>query len=122
MQEALKYFEKIDDPRSIRNQKHPLIMLIGTSLLASLGGIDSFSGFADFTDAHFEKLQEYFDFPNGPPSHDTYQRLWDGISPTQFYDSFQLFTESLAKRRIQLVNATLLPLICVKNFNRTFVV
>ena len=28
----------------------------------------------------------------------------------------------VADRRIQLVNATLLPLICVKNFNRTFVV
>lgn len=104
MQEALKYFEKIDDPRSVRNQKHPLITLIGTTLLASLAGIDSFSGFADFTEAHLEQLQEYFDFPSGPPSHDTYQRLWDGISPTQFYNSFQLFTASLAKLTPTFIN------------------
>jgi hypothetical protein len=47
-------------------------MIIGTTLLASLSGIDSFSGFADFTEAHIAKLIPYFDFPNGAPSHDTY--------------------------------------------------
>ena len=75
MQGALKYFADIDDPRSPRNQRHPLFMLIGTTLLASLAGIDSFSGFADFTEAHHDALSEYFDFPYGYPSHDTYQRL-----------------------------------------------
>ena len=97
MQGALRYFSDVDDPRSPRNQKHPLITLIGTSLLASLAGIDSFSGFADFTEAHYEHLIDYFDFPYGSPSHDTYQRLWDTINPSQFYASFLLFTESLAR-------------------------
>ena len=97
MNGALRYFSDIDDPRSWKNQKHPLMMLLGTTLLASLSGIDSFSGFADFTEAHYEHLIEYFDFPYGSPSHDTYQRLWDAINPSQFYKSFLLFTESLAK-------------------------
>ena len=96
MENALKYFEEIEDPRSIKNQKHPLMMLLGTSLLASLAGIDSFSGFADFTEAHYEKLESYFDFPHGTPSHDTYQRLWDNINPIEFYRAFSVFTESLA--------------------------
>ena len=104
MQEALKYFSDIDDPRSLRNQKHPLTMLIGTTLLASLSGIDSFSGFADFTEAHHDKLIDYFDFPYGCPSHDTYQRLWDAISPTQFYNSFLLFTASLNKLTQTFIN------------------
>lgn len=96
MNSALSYFENIQDPRSVRNQKHPLMSLIGTSLLASLAGIDSFSGFADFTESHFESLQTYFTFPHGPPSHDTYQRLWDAISPSEFYQSFHEFTRYLA--------------------------
>lgn len=104
MQEALKYFSDIEDPRSLRNQKHPLEMLIGTTLLASLAGIDSFSGFADFTEAHYEKLSSYFDFPHGCPSHDTYQRLWDAISPSEFYESFQMFTSSLSKLEQSLIN------------------
>ena len=65
MDDTLKYFSNLQDPRSFRNQKHPLRTLIGVSLLASLGGIDSFSGFADFAEAHFEQLKDYFDFPHG---------------------------------------------------------
>jgi predicted transposase YbfD/YdcC len=96
MKNALSCFETIQDPRSVRNQKHPLMTLIGTTLLASLAGIDSFSGFADFTEAHFDQLEEYFAFPHGSPSHDTYQRLWDEISPEEFYRCFQEFTQYLA--------------------------
>ena len=66
-----------------------------TSFLASLAGIDSFSGMADFTECHLDQLNQYFDFPNGAPSHDTYQRLWDAIDPSEFYRSFQSFTECL---------------------------
>lgn len=33
MEDALKYFKNIQDPRSNRNQKHPVITLIGTTLL-----------------------------------------------------------------------------------------
>lgn len=91
------YFSKVDDPRSLRNQKHPFIMLVGTTLLAFLSGIDSFSGISEFVEAHQESLEEYFEFPCGVPSHDTYQRLWDAINPIQFVDAFMVFSESLAE-------------------------
>ncbi len=96
MKETLStYFASLEDPRSLRNQLHPLITLIGTSLLACLSGIDSFSGIQDFVDMHMDELEKYFDFPNGLPSHDTYQRLWDGLSPTQFKACFSEFIASL---------------------------
>lgn len=91
------YFASLEDPRSLRNQRHPLITLVGTSLLAALSGIDSFSGIQDFVDMHIEDLSQYFDFPHGFPSHDTYQRLWDAISPTQFQACFADFVASLEK-------------------------
>lgn len=92
-----KYFSSLEDPRSLRNQRHPFITLVGTSLLAALSGIDSFSGIQDFVDMHMDSLKEYFDFPHGVPSHDTYQRLWDCLSPTQFKSSFSEFIASLEK-------------------------
>ena len=98
------YFQNISDPRSIRNQRHPLMTLIATSLLSVLSGIDSFSGMQDFTEMHMEKLSEYFEFPNGVPSHDTYQRLWDGIHPSEFEKSFELFTSSIAKLSGKVIN------------------
>jgi hypothetical protein len=54
--------------------------IIGTSFLSVLSGIDSFSGMQLFAEAHLEELEKYFDFPSGPPSHDTFQRFWDSIS------------------------------------------
>lgn len=97
------YFSKVDDPRSVRNQRHNFMTLIGTSLLAVLSGIDSFSGIQDFVEMHFDALTEVFDFPHGVPSHDTYQRLWDAISPTQFLEAFHEFTDALAKVTSQLI-------------------
>lgn len=70
-------------------------MLIGTTLLAFLCGIDSFSGIEAFVEGHEEELAKYFDFPGGVPSHDTYQRLWDQIRPEEFVDAFHSFTASI---------------------------
>lgn len=92
-----KYFDVLEDPRSLRNQRHPFVTLVGTSFLAALSGIDSFSGIQDFVEIHMGQLKDYFDFPHGVPSHDTYQRLWDALSPTQFKGAFSEFIASLEK-------------------------
>jgi len=105
MKDALiQYFQEVDDPRSTRNQKHPFITIIGTTLLAGLAGIDSFSGIADFTEAHLEDLKDYFDFPHGAPSHDTYRIVWDEINPQSFCDSFQEFTQKLVQMKSEIIN------------------
>lgn len=90
-------FKGIEDPRSRRNQKHPMLSLLGIGLLGGLGGIDSFSGLADYAQAHEESLKELFDLPEGVPSHDTFGRLFDGIKPEQFSKQFQVFTDRLAE-------------------------
>jgi predicted transposase YbfD/YdcC len=98
------HFASVEDPRSKRNQKHNFITLIGTTFLAVLSGIDSFSGIQDFVEAHFEELRTLFDFPNGVASHDTYRRLWDTISPHQFSQAFQDFTACLKTVVGDLIN------------------
>jgi hypothetical protein len=98
------YVLKVEDPRSIRNQKHSFITLIGTTFLAALSGIDSFSGIQDFVEAHFNELHQFFEFPNGVPSHNTYQRLWDFISPPQFLEAFHGLTDTLKDAVSELIN------------------
>jgi predicted transposase YbfD/YdcC len=98
MKEALSsYFSNVSDPRSLRKQHHPFMTIIGTSFLSVLSGIDSFSGMQLFAEAHLEELEKYFDFPSGAPSHDTFQRFWDSISPNEFLDAFYLFTQNIEK-------------------------
>ena len=99
-----KYFNEVDDPRSLRNQRHPFVTLIGTSFMSVLSGIDSFSGMQDFVEIHFDELSKYFEFPAGVPSHDTYQRFWDGILPSQFEKTFYEFTKTLEKVTGKVIN------------------
>lgn len=89
-------FEGIEDKRSLRNQRHPFLSLLGISLLGALSGIDSFSGLGDFSEAHEENLKRLFSLPHGAPSHDTFQRLFDAIKPDEFLLRFSLFTQALA--------------------------
>ena len=61
MEEVLgNYFKNVDDPRSLRNQRHSFMTFIGTTLLAVLSGIDSFRGIQDFVEMHFDELSKYF--------------------------------------------------------------
>lgn len=92
-----KVFSGITDQRSQRNQKHPFISLLGISLLGALSGIDSFSGLGDYAEMHFDSLSKVFDLPNGAPSHDTFQRLFDAIDPDEFHTSFFRFTEQISQ-------------------------
>ena len=90
-------FSELTDSRSLRNQKHPFISLLGIGLLGALSGIDSFSGLGDYTEMHYDSLKAVFDLPNGPPSHDTFQRLFDALDPEQFHACFFTFTEQLSE-------------------------
>lgn len=89
-------FATVKDRRSIRNQKHPFTSLLGISLLGSLAGIDSFSGLGDYAEMHYESLSEVFELPYGAPSHDTFQRLFDALEPSEFHDCFFKFTQQLS--------------------------
>jgi predicted transposase YbfD/YdcC len=53
---------------------------------------------------HYDELSKYFDLSGGVPSHDTYQRLWGSISPTEFRASFMEFVESLKKIDSEIIS------------------
>ena len=65
-----KFFNNLEDPRSYKNQKHPFLSLIYIGLLGAIAGIDSFSGLADYAEAHKDELKNFIELPNGPPSHE----------------------------------------------------
>ena len=105
MQEYVsKYFDNVSDPRSQRNQRHNFIMLIGTSLMAMLSGVETFSGMQDYVECHAEEIIKYFNLSGGVPSHDTYQRFWDGLNPKEFMYSFEMFTDSLCNLSSEIIN------------------
>lgn len=96
-EELNKVFHNLSDPRSTRNQKHPFMSLISIALLGAIAGIDSFTGLEDFSEANYDNLSKVIDLPNGPPSHDTFQRLFNALDIDMFHSCFYAFTQNLEK-------------------------
>jgi hypothetical protein len=101
------FITNIQDPRSYRNQKHPFRTLIGVSFLGILCGLDSFYAIAEYAELNSEELAEYFDFPHGIPSHDTFARVWENLDHNQFRESFDIFLDFLreaAEHETKIIN------------------
>lgn len=92
---AKDLFSHVEDPRVDRTKKHPLESILFLVLCGSLSGIDSWSGYEDFGNAHHETLSRFIDFPHGIPSHDTISRVISSLDVDQFHQSFFEFTSAL---------------------------
>lgn len=84
-------FEDLDDPRSGNAALHDfhtlLIIALCTVLCGGQGAVDM----ALFAKAKEPFLREFLDLRNGPPSHDTFSRLFRRLDPDQFRVAFQRF-------------------------------
>lgn len=66
----------IPDPRDQRRPKHALPDLLFISLCSLLTGGDSFQDMADFASDEAAWLRTVIPFQGGPPSHDTFTRVF----------------------------------------------
>lgn len=66
----------IPDPRVLRRPKHTLPDLLFISLCSLLTGGDSFQDMADFARDEAAWLRTVIPFQGGPPSHDTFTRVF----------------------------------------------
>lgn len=66
----------IPDPRDQRRPKHALPDLLFISLCSLLTGGDSFQDMADFARDEAAWLRSVIPFQGGPPSHDTFTRIF----------------------------------------------
>ena len=84
-------FADLDDPRSGNAALHDfhalLIIALCTVLCGGQGAVDM----ALFAIAKEPFLREFLDLRNGPPSHDTFSRLFRRLDPNRFRVAFQRF-------------------------------
>jgi predicted transposase YbfD/YdcC len=95
MGEFAAYFGEVSDPRA-GNARHDLLELIFVALAAVLCGAEDCTDMAAFARAKLGVLRQVVGLEHGPPSHDTFSRVFRLLDPEPFEAAFARFTAAFA--------------------------
>jgi predicted transposase YbfD/YdcC len=91
-----KHFGEMTDPRSDFRIHYPLVSIMTITLCAVICGADGFNDIAFFGESKKEWFSTFLDLPYGVPSHDTINRFFSMLSPSEFSKCFIAWTQDLA--------------------------
>ena len=97
MENPLRYFAELKDPRVERNREHLLEEILLISIAAVLSGAESWNDIADYGKDKQEWLQTFLALPSGIPSHDTFNRVFAALDPEEMEKGFAAWVASIAK-------------------------
>src|SRR3954447_3123792 len=83
------------DPRRPNARHHKLLDILVIAFCASLCGAESCVDRAGFALSKEEVLREFLTLEGGPPSHDTFRRVFRMLDPVSFADCWQAYLNSL---------------------------
>lgn len=90
-------FGEITDPRVDRTKLHKLIDILTIAICAAICGCDGWEDVAEFGRAKQEWFESFLELPNGIPSHDTFNRVFNRIDPIEFQNSFMGWVSAVSE-------------------------
>ena len=97
MDNPLKYFSELTDPRVEWNREHLLEEILLIAIAAVLSGAESWNDIADYGEDKQEWLQTFLVLPSGIPSHDTFNRVFAALDPEEMEKGFAAWVASIAR-------------------------
>src|SRR5260370_12106173 len=97
MDNPLKYFAELRDPRIERNREHLLEEILLIAIAAVLSGAESWNAIADYGEDKLEWLKTFLTLPAGIPSHDTFNRVFAALDPAEMEKGFAAWVSSIAR-------------------------
>jgi predicted transposase YbfD/YdcC len=91
------HFRKLKDPRINRHKRHLLLDVIVIALCAVLCGAKDWQQIEAFGKQRLDWLRGFLKLPNGIPSHDTLERVFDRVDPRAFHRCFQGWVAAIAE-------------------------
>ena len=96
--DIVRHFEDLEDPRSEVNLQHPLISVVVISLMAVLAGAAGPTAIARWALLKADELLNVLPLPNGIPRKDVFRRVLSALKPEAFQTCFANWLASLRAR------------------------
>src|ERR1700716_205547 len=95
LDEVVRHFEELEDPRSTVNLQHPLVSVVVIALMAVLAGAGGPTAIAQWAVLKEDFLVNALDLPNGVPRKDVFRRVLMTLKPGTFQACFANRLQSL---------------------------
>jgi len=90
-----KHFTKLKDPRRRHRRLHLLPDIIVVALCAVVAGAQDWQEIETFGRERRAWLKRFLKLPNGIPSHDTFERVFDRLNPQAFQACFRQWVQAV---------------------------
>jgi predicted transposase YbfD/YdcC len=91
-----QYFAKLKDPRRAHRRLHHLRDVIVIALCAVIAGAQDWHRIETFGRKRRDWLDGFLELPNGIPSHDTFERVFDRLKPRAFQACFREWVQAVS--------------------------
>jgi predicted transposase YbfD/YdcC len=99
-----RFFARLKDPRRAHRRLHLLPDILVIALCAVIAGAQDWQEIETFGRKRRDRLGRFLELPNGIPSHDTFERVFDRLKPQAFQACFREWVQAVsAALRIQHV-------------------
>jgi predicted transposase YbfD/YdcC len=95
LDEVVRHFEELEDPRCPINRKHPLVSVVVIAVMAVLAGAGGPTAIARWAALKEEFLVTALDLPKGVPGKDVFRRVLLALRPDAFRACFVNWLGSL---------------------------
>jgi predicted transposase YbfD/YdcC len=90
-----RYFRKLQDPRRAHRRLHLLQDILVIALCAVIAGAQDWQEIETFGRKRRDWLKRFLRLPNGVPAHDTFERVFDRLSPQAFHACFRAWVQAV---------------------------
>lgn len=93
--ETIKFFAEVKDFRINRKKLYSLPEILLISLCAVVSGAEDFEEIAEYGRQKLSFLKTFMELPNGIPSHDTFNRVFQHLDKDAFSSSLYRWSKEL---------------------------
>jgi predicted transposase YbfD/YdcC len=101
LDEVVKHFDKLEDPRSTINRRHPLVSVVAIAVLAVLAGASGPTAIGQWAVLKKEFLVRMLALPYGIPCKDVFRRVLMLLQPAAFQRCFVNWLQALRAQAAQ---------------------